>query len=103
MLVVMSKPLLVGPEPPLRAARMPALVFLRVHEVMLLPVVMVSLGLRRESLVAARVATGIWESKRVLSHVHFQRGPVTIGASTLGTLEDPLAYSMLLVNMSGEN
>ena len=72
MLVMMSEPLLVGPEPPLRAARMPALVFLRVHEVMLLPIVMVSLGLCRESLVAPRIATGIGESHRVLSHVHFQ-------------------------------
>jgi len=71
MLVMVFEPLLVGPEPPLRAARMAALVFLRVHEVMLLPVMMVSLGLCRESLVAAWVATAIGESQRVLSHVDF--------------------------------
>ena len=70
MLVMMLEPLLVCAKPPLQAAGVPALVFLRVHEVMFLPVVVVSLGLSRESLAASWVAAGIGESQRVLSHVH---------------------------------
>ncbi len=70
MLIMMFEPLLVGPESPLRAPGMSALVFLRVYEVMLLPIMVVSLGLCRESLVALWVATGIGESQCVLPHVH---------------------------------
>ena len=70
MLVMMSEPLLVCAKPPLRAAGVPALVFLSVHEVMLFPIVVISLGLSRESLAAPWVAAGIGESQRVLSHVN---------------------------------